>query len=203
MRKILYFLISLLLITSTSWATVYCVDGTNGSDSNSGLTVSAAYQTIAKGITSASAGDTILILPGTYSGIITINKSGTHDNPITLMSYSNNSDNYAVIDGGGVYGNVGKWGIHISSQSWIVLKNLKFQNCWNSNIHGYNSSYITVKNCSGVGGRNFYAFPGSSSHHILIEDSLFSDIRAKQVAANSEIWILLYQSHIMLIQWAE
>lgn len=38
---------------------------------------------------------------------------------------------------------------------------------------------------------------------LVIEHSLFSDIRAKQVASNREIWILFYQSQIMLIRWAE
>ena len=38
---------------------------------------------------------------------------------------------------------------------------------------------------------------------LVIEDSLFSDIRAKQVASNREIWILFYRSQIMLIRWAE
>jgi len=42
-----------------------------------------------------------------------------------------------------------------------------------------------------------------SSRALVIEDSLFSDIRAKQVASNREIWILFYQNKIMLIRWTE
>ncbi|MFQ5753810.1 MAG: hypothetical protein ACE5HI_17620 [bacterium] len=38
---------------------------------------------------------------------------------------------------------------------------------------------------------------------LVIEDSLFSDIRAKQAASNREIWILFYQGQIMFVRWSE
>jgi hypothetical protein len=38
---------------------------------------------------------------------------------------------------------------------------------------------------------------------LVIEDSLFSDIKSKTVASNREIWILFYQGQIMFIRWPE
>jgi hypothetical protein len=38
---------------------------------------------------------------------------------------------------------------------------------------------------------------------LVIEDALFSDIKAKQAASNREIWILFYQGQIMFIRTTE
>jgi len=38
---------------------------------------------------------------------------------------------------------------------------------------------------------------------LVIEDSLFADIRAKQAASNRVIWILFYKGQIMFIRWSE
>ncbi len=49
------------------FAAVFYVDGTNGSDGNTGKSPSLALQTIAAAISAAAAGDSIVIAPGTYS----------------------------------------------------------------------------------------------------------------------------------------
>lgn len=50
------------------------VDAENGSNANSGATSATAKATITAAITAASAGDTILILPGTYEENVVVNK---------------------------------------------------------------------------------------------------------------------------------
>lgn len=67
----------------------FCVDATNGSDSNSGSSPNEAWQTLAK--VSASTflpGDRILFKRGeTYSGTITIPSAGASNRRITIGSY--------------------------------------------------------------------------------------------------------------------
>lgn len=91
----------------------YYVDGSNGSDSNTGLSPTAAFKTIAKTITVnpatsnalIAAGDTVLIRKGLYrEGISLINTaSGTAAKPITFGSYG---DGEVILDGSA---KVGPW----------------------------------------------------------------------------------------------
>lgn len=60
---------------------------TDGNDSNSGMSVGAPFATIAKALTVASSGDTILVRGGTYSVSSSFTCSGTPANPIRIMGY--------------------------------------------------------------------------------------------------------------------
>lgn len=51
------------------------VDGTNGNNSNSGLSWNEAKATITSAITAAAAGDTIHVAPGSYDETVTVNKA--------------------------------------------------------------------------------------------------------------------------------
>ena len=73
--------------------TMWHVNGSTGSDSNSGMSESAAKATIQAAIDASAEGDTILVAPGTYAPIVTANKA------ITIKSTAGTSD--TVIDGGG------------------------------------------------------------------------------------------------------
>jgi hypothetical protein len=66
------------------WAVTFYVNGTNGDDSNSGVTTNAAFRTIQKAANSVSAGDEVLVQPGNYDERISITQSGTHDEPIVF-----------------------------------------------------------------------------------------------------------------------
>ncbi len=71
--------------------TTWYVNGSTGSDSNSGTSESSAKATIQAAIDASSAGDTILVAPGTYAPITSANKS------ITIKSQSGASTTF--IDG--------------------------------------------------------------------------------------------------------
>ncbi len=72
-----------LLSASTHAATYYVA--TTGNDSNAGAE-SAPFKTIQKGADVAKAGDTVVVLPGTYTGAIKQVKDGTASSRITFIS---------------------------------------------------------------------------------------------------------------------
>jgi hypothetical protein len=82
---------------------------------------------VSDALTAAPPGTTIRLLPGTYPRI-DVEVSGEPEHPITLVSDSQNPDQYAVIDGGNTTGASGNEGMVITNASWLVIENLKFQN---------------------------------------------------------------------------
>lgn len=118
-------------------------------------------------LTAAPPGATIRLLPGTYSKI-DINVSGMPEKPITLISDSSDPTQYAIIDGGNTTGEKYNQGIVISNASWLVIENLKFQNCWENIIELDNSSYITVRGCDFKEGKTV-VYTKEGTHHVLME----------------------------------
>lgn len=115
----------------------------------------------------APPGTTIRLLPGTYSRI-DVDVSGSPENPITLVSDSTDPAQYAVIDGGNTTGAKGNQGMVISNASWLVIENLKFQNCWENIIELDNSAYITVRGCDFKEGK-VVVYTKAGTHHVLLE----------------------------------
>ena len=72
----------------------------NGSDLNPG-TLKSPKQIVSAALDIAKPGSNIFLLPGTYTGCITIkNVSGSPNNSISIESYSEFPSEYAVIDRG-------------------------------------------------------------------------------------------------------
>jgi PKD repeat protein len=74
--------------------TVYYVDGNNGNNNNNGLSLAAAFATIARGAQAAtSPGDIVYILnkTGGYHEEVDIRAQGTSANPIIFQAYSGHS----------------------------------------------------------------------------------------------------------------
>ena len=67
----------------------FWVDGTNGSDSNSGTSAQAAWATIDHAVdsTSVDGGEVIVVKGGTYREAVTLGRSGSSGSRITLMGY--------------------------------------------------------------------------------------------------------------------
>jgi hypothetical protein len=115
----------------------------------------------------APPGTTIRLLPGTYPRI-DVGASGEPEQPITLISDSENPDHYAVIDGGNTTGANGNQGMLITDASWLVIENLKFQNCWQNIIELDNCSYVTVRGCDFKEGTDV-VHAKAGTHHVLLE----------------------------------
>ncbi len=94
--KLLYILF-LFIVGNVDAQTNYFV-GTNGSDTNDGLTQNTALETVTYAVTIASHGDTIYVLPGTYSnttyGVIDVWKI---ERTIFINNKTTTSGDYLVI----------------------------------------------------------------------------------------------------------
>jgi len=89
MKKRFFFLLTLCLVSLTTFATNYYV-ATSGNDSNSG-TLSSPFKTLTKAIDVASAGDYIYLRGGVYNitSTIIITKNGTSSAKINVNAYGN------------------------------------------------------------------------------------------------------------------
>jgi parallel beta-helix repeat protein len=139
-----YFLLSLALMVFAAFklsAQDYYVSALSGNDTNSG-SENAPFATINKGIAAVNAGGTVYVMNGTYTNqnygtalahssdgslsvnmsnppAVTINKSGTEGNYITIRNYPNHSPKI-IFDG--------KGGILISGpQSYVIIEGFEVQ----------------------------------------------------------------------------
>ncbi len=103
LRRILFTLLVVCILVG-AWQPVFAqvnsgsnyYVSTNGSDINPG-TESQPWRTIQKAVNTVNPGDKIYIMQGTYSESITIQRTGTSSNPITLTNYNGQ---VATINGG-------------------------------------------------------------------------------------------------------
>jgi fibronectin type 3 domain-containing protein len=126
----------LFLLTCPLFAAEYYVSPT-GSDSGSG-TLASPYKTIGKAVSVATAGDTIYLRGGQhdYTARISISKSGSSGNPITLRSYPGE---VPILDFTGQSIGSSSQGISLSGSYWVFY-NFTIQNA------GDNGLYITGTN---------------------------------------------------------
>jgi polysaccharidase protein len=106
--------------------TIYYVDAINGSDSNRGTSSESAFKSVAQvSSIKLKPGDQVLLARGsTFSDMLTINGSGTPDQPITIGAYGAGADPKFV----------GKQGIYGTKAANIVIEHLAFET-------GYNAIY--------------------------------------------------------------
>lgn len=147
--------------------------GTNGSDSNAGDTAEKPLQSINTAIRKAAPGDTVFVLPGTYSEVIDFySVNGQPENPVCLSGLPGSTKEYPVIDGRADRPSMAlenDW-MHFKISSWIEIRNLKFINGWTFPIKVENSSYLSFSGCVFYGGKRVVSAGGSGTHHILIEN---------------------------------
>ncbi len=114
---------------------------TSGSSTNPGTY--ASPWSLAKAISTVSAGDTVMLLPGTYSGQKTFNRSGTVNNYITWRSYDYN--NAATI----THSTYEQSTLIISGASYNRFKGLIVTNAGSSPVFYINGSSVrnVIEDC--------------------------------------------------------
>ncbi|MEH2348777.1 MAG: right-handed parallel beta-helix repeat-containing protein [Nostoc sp.] len=168
--------ISLTYIRSKQMAgTTYYVSGT-GNDNNNGLTQATAFRTISKPVylSQFKAGDTILVMNGTYNSVgMIFNKNGSPNNWTTIKAYPGSTPKIVTTgDGINIFSSsyVRIEGLYINGNRENVTLDYALQQKNNLNNPLTNASGINVKpwtNSQGVGGTN--------PHHIIITGNTVSN----------------------------
>lgn len=125
----------------TGQGTTYYVS-TKGSDSNSGKSVEKALKHVKTGIKKLSAGDTLVILAGTYNEKLEIKKDGSSGNPITIKSQGS-----VTISGKNKSGAL----LELDGAKYINVHGIRFADMKADESQGiyliHGSSHITISNC--------------------------------------------------------
>jgi hypothetical protein len=120
----------------------YYVDASRGDDLNTGTTIGDPLKTIDHAVDVVAAGDTVLVMPGTYAEYINMNTvSGTAGNPITFKGYTDGGD--VIIDAAGQ-----THGIRCV-EAYIIWDGFEIKNAKNNGIllSGGSASNCEVHNC--------------------------------------------------------
>lgn len=151
-----------LFFTGLSAATYYV--SPDGNNASSGLSVAESWETIQHALNTVDAGDTILLMSGTYTEKTEWNVSGEADNYITLKNYV---DDIVIIDGSTTGNNTAL--MYLEDKNYIRIEGIKFTahngnyqpviNCYGSNSH------IEIRNCE------IYNTMCNDSYAILLEGS--------------------------------
>jgi hypothetical protein len=210
-------LAALLGLTFSAWGKAIYVSPT-GNNQNSGSSSSSALATIAAASARAAPGDTVYLMPGTYSEAITPVNSGTASQPIT---YKAAGPTPPVISNVNV-------GIMVNSLSYLVFDgiNIDGQNqppkaTVNTFLAVQNSNHITVQNVTfrrangwaGVDISGFYSSNGTywedmpkntplsgSTSYVTLQDSTFDNVGNFNTPSGDVIQVSYGQVQHILIQ---
>ena len=167
-----YLLIALLLpfFMGNIKATTYYVDSQGGNDANSGISTSAAWNTISKvNSFGFNFGDTISFKAG--SRFILTATFFPPNNNITFNSYDSGAR--PVIDGNGVYQCVQLGYPNNNGKSYITFNGIKFVNGAGINIALIECDHITFESCNIDSGKEGGIYSGLGSY-LTIRNSTLS-----------------------------
>jgi len=225
-----YFLLSLALMVFAAFklsAQYYYVSALSGNDTNSG-SKNAPFATINKGIAAVSAGGTVYVMNGEYKNqgygtasahpsngelsenmsnppAVTINKSGTEGNYITIRNYPNHSPKI-IFDG--------KGGILISgAQSYVIIEGFEVQGpaaditydmaiternwkvkCDQDGLN-YTHNYFSGFGIWGGFSQNFL------HHHIIVRNNIVHDTTGSGIRFNDSDHITIENNTVYNTTW--
>ncbi len=123
----------------TAQGNIYYV-ATNGIDAPGRGTAALPWRTIQYAAGQVQAGDTVLVNPGTYTGGITVDTSGTASEPITFRA---NGAGVIVNGSGGE-----RDAFFITEADYVVVEGLTIQNANRAGLRISASDHVTVRNCT-------------------------------------------------------
>ncbi|MEH1777767.1 MAG: hypothetical protein V7K67_25940 [Nostoc sp.] len=181
--------------------TTYYVSGT-GNDNSNGLTTTTPFRTIAKAVylPQLKAGDTILVMNGTYGSVgVIFNKNGSPNNWTTIKAYPGATPK--IITTGSA--------MNIFSSSYVRVEGLIFEgnrqnitldyalqqkNNLSNPLTNANGIYVASwKNSQGVGGTN--------PHHIVITGNTVSNFSGGGIAISDADYITVEKNVVSGNAW--
>lgn len=157
----------MLFIVSAHAAYYVAPSGNDGGDGSE----SSPYATVAKGVSSAGAGDTVLLRAGVYRQSVTINKSGGSGAYIVIRACPGEN---AVVDGNNTLP-TNRWTglFQLNGASFVEIEGIEIRNSTERGVHSLNGSNIRIRNC------RFRNIQGSAlnirTSYSLIENNDISD----------------------------
>jgi parallel beta-helix repeat protein len=137
--KNLLLLTGVLIASINSYAATYYVSQ-NGNNSNNGLSSATAFATIQHASELIVAGDSVIVMPGTYQGFDFMNVNGTLSNPVVFLASSTG----VIIDSPCSYNNAD--GINIENADYVIVKGFHVEGMPRAGIRVALSSHVTISN---------------------------------------------------------
>ena len=211
-----------LLFSGFLYAQDYYVSAGGGSDSNEG-SETAPFKTINKAISQVSPGGTVYVMEGTYRNngygtvnvsnytnmnlnhVVTINKSGTEGNYITLRNYPgdlpliefdgrggiviSNNMNYIIVEGFEVIGPSQSINYDMAMANRAYKVQVAEDNDESTN---YNHTYFSGKGIWGGYGAH---------HHIIIRNNIVHDTPGSGIRFNDSDHIIIENNEVYNTTW--
>lgn len=133
--------------------TYYVDDDCDGSGDGS---IADPWCTIQEAADAVTAGDTVLINPGTYGGGITVDTSGT---AVNLITFKGNGAG-VIIEGDGS----GQDGFNIEDADYIVIDNVTVQHASRAGVRIVLADHVTVRNSTFIDNGKWGVFTGFADY---------------------------------------
>lgn len=189
MKKIkLAIMFCLLCVIFANAQKTYYVSSQNGNDNNSGLEQNIAFKSIQKAVNSVNEGDTVKILPGTYTGgsdspwsEIFMSISGSEGKYITFSGVPDAQGKLPIIISASVKG------IDLLGSSYVIIENLEFIPD-NEDVKGmiddpsFGLELWRARRAIGI---------DNGSHHIIIRNNYVHDFPGNGIAIGGSEVVLI------------
>ena|GEM_PF-1435049 len=172
--RLLSSLSGIILIMSLSVAPISLAEAAtyyvakNGSDTNNGADTN-PWLTVQRGVGALNAGDTLIIREGIYNETMTVSRSGTENNYITIKG-----ENGAILDGTGINASGGRSNnmVYLNNRSYVRIENIEIRNNYSRNSGWNTNTGICVEADGGSGSagvqlvnNKVYNIDGESFHY--------------------------------------
>lgn len=128
------------------------------------------------------AGQSILLLPGTYSGEYTVSAKGKPSLPITISGTRDSNGNYLTeFDGKKEPEDQKPSCFSVNKSKWLEFKNFKVKNCWPTFIYAKNSQNISLTESSITGSRIVFYAKGSKSKDFVIHKNFWTQDPSQKI----------------------
>ncbi|MCB0213632.1 MAG: right-handed parallel beta-helix repeat-containing protein [Anaerolineae bacterium] len=134
------FLLLAMVQTTLAQGDTFYVDVNNGSNTTGDGSAAKPWQTIQYAANQVSPGDTVLINPGTYSGGITVDISGTETGIITFKAKGSG----VIIEGSGSKNDA----FFITEADYITVEGLTIQHADRAGLRISLSDHVTIRDCT-------------------------------------------------------